>query len=322
MSMSDNRPRISIVVPVYNSEDSLPILFEQISKALDGLYDYEIIAVNDCSSDKSLDVLLELCGGNSMLHVVELSRNSGQENAILAGFSRIQYEYVVCLDDDLQHDPADIPKMIEVLIQDKLDLVFARFVETGSGSLRRFGTWMNDVMMNLSIKKPRGLALSSFLVMRRFVADKAAEFTGPHPYLAGQYLCLTDRVGNVDLIQHKRQFKESNYSLSKLVGVWLSGLVNFSLVPLRFLFWLGLILFVIAGIFVSILVVNRLVYGELVPMGWTSLMIVVLLMASIQMLALGLLGEYLGRALLAATNFPRYSIRAVHNSETERHTSR
>jgi undecaprenyl-phosphate 4-deoxy-4-formamido-L-arabinose transferase len=312
MSMlSKDRNGVSIIIPVYNAEQSLPGLIEGIARTMDGVY--EIIAVNDYSRDTSLRVLRELASRYSCLRIVDLAKNVGQENAITAGFSMIRYDRVVCMDDDLQHDPADIPKLLAALEEQDLDLVFARFTEIGNGPLRRMGTWLNDVMMNVTVRKPRGLAVSSFLAMRRFVADQAAEYAGPHPYLAGQYFCLTDHVGNVDLVQHLRPFQQSNYRLPKLLGMWVSGLVRFSLAPLRLLLWIGLALLMVVGILTITLIINRLKYGNQVPLGWTSLMIVVLLIASFQMLALGLMGEYIGRALMTATRYPRYCIRSRYN---------
>jgi glycosyltransferase involved in cell wall biosynthesis len=158
MSMlSKNNKGISIVIPVYNAEKSLPGLIDGIAEAMDG--EYEIVAVNDCSRDASLRVLRELAIRYSCLRIVDLAKNVGQENAITAGFSIINYDRVVCMDDDLQHDPADIPKLLAALEVQNLDLVFARFTEMRNGPLRRLGTWLNDVMMNVTVKKPKGLAM-------------------------------------------------------------------------------------------------------------------------------------------------------------------
>lgn len=316
MSMpNENRTGISIVIPVYNSRASLPGLVEQIAKTLDGRCGYEIIAVNDSSGDDSLDVLRGLAERYRHLRIMDLAKNCGQENAILAGLCHVRYEYIVCMDDDLQHDPADIPLMVAALTERNLDIVFARFTQSGNGPIRKLGTWMNELMTNMVIRKPRDVELSSFLVMRRFLAEKVTEYCGPHPYLAGQYLCLTNRVGNLDLVQHPSRYRRSNYNFSKLLGVWVSGLVNFSLAPLRFLLWCGGSLLVVAIGLVVVLVVNRLRYGGQVPMGWTTLMIVVLTLASFQMFALGLMGEYLGRVLMTTTRYPRHCVRALYNFE-------
>jgi glycosyltransferase involved in cell wall biosynthesis len=313
LTQSETRHGVSIIVPVYNAEESLPELVAGIVEAMNG--EFEIVAVNDHSRDASLSVLHKLATRHKCLCVLDLAKNVGQENAIMAGFSTIQYDRVVCMDDDLQHDPKDIPLLLAALDQQDVDLVFARFTVMGNGPLRRIGTWLNDVMMNIAVRKPRGVAVSSFLAMRRYVADQASEFAGPYPFLAGQYFSLTDRIGNVDLIQHPRPYQHSNYSLSKLCGVWMSGLVNFSLVPLRFLLWIGLSLLIVGGGSIIALIVNRLRYGDQVPLGWTSLMIVVVLLASFQMLALGLMGEYIGRVLMTTTRCPRYCIRSRYNVE-------
>ena len=314
MQTSPDQPiRVSIVIPVYNGRESLPELLAGIARTMDGRHEYEVIAVNDGSPDDSLDVLRRLAGQHPRLRILDLAKNAGQENAILAGFECVRGEFVVCMDDDLQHDPADIPKLLDALGEKDLDIVFARFVQNAGGSFRRFGTWMNDRMMSFVIGKPAGLVLSSFLAMRRYLARKAGEFQGPYPYLAGQYLSLTSRVGNVDLVQHPRRYRQSNYSLRKLLGVWASGLVNFGLAPLRLMLWLGLALMAVVAVLVVLLIVNRLVYGNLVPLGWTSLTILVLSLASLQMLALGLLGEYLGRVLMTATRYPRFCVRRRYN---------
>ena len=311
----DHRDGVSLVIPVYNSHAGLPGLIEQIAAALDGRFEYEVIAVNDASRDRSLEVLTGLSTRYRRLRIIDLAKNCGQENAILVGLAHVRYDAVVCMDDDLQHDPADIPAMLAALKERQLDIVFARFTQSGNGGLRNLGTRLNDVMISLVIGKPRGVELSSFLAMRRFLADKAVEYCGPQPYLAGQYLCATDRVGNVDLVQHAPRYRPSNYTFSKLLGVWVSGLVNFSLAPLRFLLWCGGSLLVAALALVVVVIINRLRYGDQVPMGWTTLMIAVLTMASFQMFALGLLGEYLGRVLMTTTRYPRHCIRALHNFE-------
>jgi glycosyltransferase involved in cell wall biosynthesis len=311
----DHRDGVSIVIPVFNSHTGLPGLIEQIAAALDGRIEYEIIAVNDASRDQSLEVLTGLATRYRRLRIIDLAKNCGQENAILVGLAHVRYDAVVCMDDDLQHDPADIPAMLAALKERQLDIVFARFTQSGNGGLRNLGTRLNDMMISIVIGKPRGVELSSFLAMRRFLAEKAVEYCGPQPYLAGQYLCATDRDGNVDLVQHAPRYRPSNYTFSKLLGVWVSGLVNFSLAPLRFLLWCGGSLLVAALALVVVVIINRLRYGDQVPMGWTTLMIAVLTMASFQMFALGLLGEYLGRVLMTTTRYPRHCIRALHNFE-------
>jgi polyisoprenyl-phosphate glycosyltransferase len=311
--LNKDKISVSVIIPVYNAEESLPELITTLSRVLKDRYTYEMIAVNDASADKSLTVLRQLGEKNPHLFIIDLAKNSGQENAILAGLKFVRYENIVCIDDDLQHDPADIPSLLECLHSRELDIVFARFSETSNSTFRRMGTWLNDRMMNFVIEKPKGLMLTSFLAMRRFVADQVIEYSGPFPYLAGQYLSITQRVGNIDLIHHPRRFQSSNYNFRKLVKLWISGLVSFGLAPLRLMFSFSILLFLFALGSVILLIINRLVYGNLVPIGWTTMMIVILILSSVQMFGLGLLGEYIGRVLMTATRYPRYSIRTLYN---------
>lgn len=315
---------LSVVIPVYNSEESLKELVTRISTELRGSGAFEIIAVNDGSRDNSLQVLSSLTKTIPELRVLDLARNFGQENALLAGFSQTKYENVVCIDDDLEHDPADIHKLLHKMNENDLDIVFARFIKKRKSIFRKMGTRLNDLMMRLVIKKPRGIALSSFYALKKSLVERVSEYSGPYPYLAGQYLSATNRIGNVDLEEHPRLYQRSNYSYKKLLSIWVNGFVNFSLTPLRIIFWIGIGLFIISFILVVLVIINRLIFGNLVPLGWTSVMIAILFFASTQMMAIGLLGEYLGRVLMATLKRPRYFIRQTisdsdHNSDSDSH---
>ncbi len=302
---------VSVVIPVYCGAQSLPILIPRLVEVLEQQgYVFEIICVHDCGPDNSLEVLTALTERHPQLKVVALSRNFGQENAILAGFRYIKYETVVCMDEDLQHDPADVPKLVEELWQKNLDVVFAKFNERSRSLSRRFGTAFNDYMMRKTIQKPEGLGLSSFLALRRFIIDNIQDYAGPYPYLAGRYLTYSSAVGNIELPEHARPHGESSYNLTKLFGVWVNGLVNFSILPLRLLFAAGLITLMLSLIATGALVVNRLTDPNL-PLGWTMVMITIVALTGVQSLALGLLGEYIGRILMIGTRKPAFAVRTV-----------
>jgi polyisoprenyl-phosphate glycosyltransferase len=302
---------VSVVIPVYRGAQSLPILIPRLSEVLrQHGYRFEIVCVHDCGPDDSLQVLEELTGRHPELKVVALSRNFGQENAILAGFRYVQYQSIVCMDEDMQHDPADVPKLLEELWNKNLDVVFARFTERSRDLSRRFGTFFNDYMMQKTIQKPKGLYLSSFLALRRFIVDNVQEYAGPYPYLAGLYLTYSTAIGNVDLQEHERSHGESGYNLRKLMGVWVNGLVNFSILPLRLLFATGLLAVAVSVLGTVALIINRLTDPNL-PLGWTLVMITIVGFAGVQSLALGLLGEYIGRILMIGTRKPAFAVRSV-----------
>lgn len=302
---------VSVVIPVYRGAESLPILIPRLVDVLEQRGDFfEIICVYDCGPDDSLQVLSKLTEQYAQLKVVALSRNFGQENAILAGFRYVRYETVVCMDEDLQHDPADVPKLIEALWQRNLDVVFAKFIEKRRSFWRRFGTWFNDYMMRKTIHKPKGLALSSFLVLRRFIVDSIQEYAGPYPYLAGLYLTYSNATGNLELTEYERPYGASSYNVRRLIGVWMDGLVNFSILPLRLVFLGGLLAVTLSMIATVVLVINRWLDPNL-PLGWTLVMITIVAFAGVQSLALGLLGEYIGRILMISTRRPAFSVRTV-----------
>ena len=302
---------VSIVIPAYRGAESLPILIPRLVEVLGRHgYVFEIICVHDCGPDATLEVLKRLAQQYAELKVVALSRNFGQENAILAGFRYVKYETVVCMDEDLQHDPEDVPKLINELWQKDLDVVFAKFTDKKRSASRRFGSWFNDYMMRKAIQKPPGLALTSFLVLRRFIVDSIQDYAGPYPYLAGLYLTYSTAVGNLELTEHERPHGESSYNFRKLVAVWVDGLVNFSILPLRLVFFGGLIALAVSVVATVVLVINRVLDPNL-PLGWTLVMITIVAFAGVQSLALGILGEYIGRILMIGTRRPAFSVRGV-----------
>lgn len=302
---------VSVVIPVYRGSESLPILIPRLVEVLQHQgYPFEIVCVHDCGPDDSLQVLLKLAERYAELTVVALSRNFGQENAILAGFRYVKYDVVVCMDEDLQHDPADVPRLVAELVQKNLDVVFAKFTEKNRSVSRRFGTWFNDYMMRKAIQKPKALALTSFLVLRRFIVDSIQEYAGPYPYLAGLYLTYSSAVGNLELTEHERPHGNSSYNFRKLMGVWVNGLVNFSILPLRAVFFGGLLAVAISIIATAVLAINRVLDPNL-PLGWTLVMITIVAFAGVQSLAIGLLGEYIGRILMIGTRKPAFSVRTV-----------
>jgi polyisoprenyl-phosphate glycosyltransferase len=309
---------VSVVIPVYRGAESLPILIPRLVDVLQQQgYLFEVICVHDCGPDDSLRVLCQLAEQYRQLKVVGLSRNFGQENAILAGFRFVRYEIVVCMDEDLQHDPADVPKLIAELLHKNLDVVFAKFTDKTRSASRRFGTWFNDYMMRKAIQKPPGLALTSFLALRRFIVDSIQDYAGPYPYLAGLYLTYSSAVGNVELTEHERPHGESSYDFRKLMSVWVNGLVNFSILPLRVVFVGGLVALTLSVIATVVLMINRILDPNL-PLGWTLVMITIVAFAGVQSLALGILGEYIGRILMIGTRKPAFSVRSVIGQELAR----
>lgn len=308
---------LSIVIPVYNSERTIADVVKRIKITLDNIpqCSYQIILVNDGSRDSVADVCRSLALEDNRIVFLNLSKNYGQSNAIMAGFHEVKGDFVVCLDDDGQNPPEEIPKLMEAISEQDLDVVFGR--STKQQALHRnWGSWLNDYMACVMIDKPKKLKLSSFYIARRFVVEAAIQYENPYPYLIGLFLGVTSKIGNVDLEHEPRLVGRSNYTMRKLIKKWMDGLTNFSVRPLRFASMLGFVISVIAFILIGMLVVRKLI-NPAIQMGWTSIIAVVLFLGGIQLLALGLLGEYVGRTFLCINKRPQFFIREKITHKTD-----
>lgn len=297
--------KVSIVVPVYNSEDSLEQLNYQISQALSDI-NYELILVNDKSKDKSWETILHLCRINSKIRGVSLKKNSGQDNAIMAGLSRAAGEYVVIMDDDLQHAPLDILKLYQKC-KEGYDVCYSYFPKKKQNFWKNAGSFLNGYLAELFLKKPKGLYLSPFKAIHRSVVKKIINYKGPFPYVDGIILSITSNITQIALTHHKRQVGRSNYNLLRSVSVFLKHVTGYSLYPLRMATIVGLLsasLSFMLGIYFIIDYLTNDVHVE----GWITLVLLIVFFNGLILMCLGLIGEYIGRIYLTATEKPQYVI--------------
>ncbi len=186
---------ISIVVPVYNSENCLEQLNLQISKALEHL-NYELILVNDKSKDKSWEKIVALCGCNQKIKGISLKKNAGQDNAIMAGLSQASGKYVVIMDDDLQHSPADILKLYEKCLEG-YDICYSYFPEKKQSLLEKCRQLAERLSCGTFLKKPKNLYLSPFKILNRSVVKEIINYRGPFPYIDGIILSVTSNIAQL-----------------------------------------------------------------------------------------------------------------------------
>jgi undecaprenyl-phosphate 4-deoxy-4-formamido-L-arabinose transferase len=311
------RPELSVVVPVYRSQDCLVALVEAVGKALapTGL-SYEVVLVNDCSPDRSWQVIEGLCQAHPHVRGVDLRRNFGQDNAILTGFRFARGNYFVVMDDDLQHDPADIPRLLDKLLRDNADVVYANFRAKKQKLWKNLGSWFNGKVAEWVIDKPKGIYLSPFKIIRREVAELLGNYDGPDPYVDGLLFQVTSRITQVPAEHHPRVAGSSNFSLLKSIKVWSRLAFSFSVRPLRLVAWFGLFFAALGALLTLWVVGYRLLFPEDFPeaaVGWASLMVAILVMGGIQMFFFGILGEYAGRTYLRVNNKPQTAVREVLN---------
>ncbi|WP_213876525.1 glycosyltransferase family 2 protein [Pseudomonas sp. dw_358] len=291
--------KLSIVVPVYRSASILPALVEKTQAALvkEGLErDFELILVSDASPDNSWAVIQALASEHSFIRGINLRRNAGQHNAVMAGLNHVRGELIILMDDDLQHPPEAIGNMIKAL-QGGYDVCYTRYVNRQHTWWKKAGSRFNDRVATLLLDKPKGLYLSSFKALRREIVKEVIKYDGPYAYVDGLILDVTRSITTVDIVHQARHEGESNYNLRRLFSLWLKMATSFSIFPLRLATYLGFGLAALSLLMVVFVIVAKSLHPEFPP-GWASLIAVVLFIGGVQTLCIGMVGEYLGRAYL------------------------
>lgn len=312
------KEKLSFVIPCYNSTNTITEVVKEINfimaTALKS-YDYEIILINDGSPDGTTYASIkELVKNNKKIKGINLSRNFGQPSAVMAGLNKASGDYIVCGDDDGQTPFTELPKLL-AKIKEGYDVVEARYAVREKRSLfRRFGTFLNESMATWLIAKPKGLELTTYWVIKRFVADEMILYRNPYPYLGGLMMRTTQNVCNVDVSHRKRLSGKSGYSLKKMIRLWLNGFTSFSVKPLRLVTFLG-ILIAAAGFLSGIYIIVNKLLNPAINAGYSSMMTVLLLMFGLNFFFFGLIGEYIGRIYISLNRAPQFVIKDYTESE-------
>jgi undecaprenyl-phosphate 4-deoxy-4-formamido-L-arabinose transferase len=305
---------LSIVVPVYRSAECLRALVEAIGQALAPIgHPYEIVLVNDDSPDEAWAIIEGLCKENCNVVGIDLRRNFGQDNALLTGIRVARGRYIAVMDDDLQHDPKDLPRLLHAL-KPEFDVVYADFRKKHQKLWKNAGSWLTGKCAEWLLHKPKDIYLSPYKVFRREIAELVCEYRGPEPYLDGLLLQVTSRITRIPADHQVRYAGQSNYTLYKSIRVWARLVLSFSVKPLRIVAFLGITLFGMGLLAALAVILYRLLSPESFgpnTVGWASLAVVILLIGGVQMIFLGILGEYAGRTYLRVNDRPQTAIRAI-----------
>lgn len=300
---------LTVVIPVYNGARTVGALVDALAEiSVPG--GHEIVLVNDGSPDDSEKVCRALAvRADVSVTFVNLARNFGEHNAVMAGLSFARGDYVITMDDDLQNPPEEVARLLEYARSNRLDVVYTRYREKKHAAWRNWGSRFANWAANLVLEKPKDLYLSSFRCMSAFVVENVLKYQGPYPYIDGLIMQVTANVGSLEVQHLPRAEGRSNYTLRRLVRLWLSMFVNFSVIPLRFSAVLGFLTSILGIIWAAITTVEALTGAP--PEGWASLMVAVLLLSGLQLMLLGVVGEYLGRVFLTANRKPQYVVHDV-----------
>ncbi|MBM4196669.1 MAG: glycosyltransferase family 2 protein [Gammaproteobacteria bacterium] len=302
---------LSVVIPVFRGAETIGPLARELARLdIDG--GLELVLVNDGSPDDSSAVIRALVDELPVpVIAIDLARNFGEHNAVMAGYAAARGSYVINIDDDFQNPPSEVRKLYDYArAHPELDVVYTRYAWKQHPMYRNLGSRFTNWVAGLLLDKPKGLYLSSFRCINAFLRERVNGYAGPYPYIDGLILQTTQRIGTIEVLHNERTQGSSGYTFRKLARLWIAMFVNFSVMPLRASSLLGFGISLL-GMLVAVAAVVERFLGN-TPQGWTSLMAAILVFSGVQLLMLGLVGEYLGRLYLTTTGRPQYVVRDVH----------
>ena len=305
---------VSIVIPVYNAEETIANLVDELIAKLGKKCTLEIVLVNDRSKDKSEKVCISLFEKYpSFVRFFSLAKNVGEHNAVMAGLNNISGDYAVIMDDDFQNPIQEVKRLIEYAANTEYDVIYTYYEKKEHSRFRNLGSLFNDKVANLMLGKPKDLYLSSFKIIKKTLVDEVIKYDLPFPYIDGLILRSTENIGKFKVKHEARKSGKSGYTLSKLVSLWLNMFINFSILPLRFATLLG---FVFAGIgfILGLSAIFERISNPNLPQGYTFLFVFIAVISGVQLISVGILGEYIGRFFLSHSKKPQYIIKSAYRS--------
>ncbi|MFT4234126.1 MAG: glycosyltransferase family 2 protein [Microbacterium sp.] len=305
--------RIAYVLPIYNEQGNIPLLYERLSSTAERLedrYEVEFIFVDDGSSDRSLDMLLELRERDQRVSVYALARNCGHQTALTAGLDEADADAVIVMDSDLQ-DPPEVSLELVARWEDGVDVAYAQRRSRDDGWFKRTSArtfyWMLSMLSNIEIPRNTG----DFRLMDRRVVEQLRRYPERNRFLRGLVAEIGFRQEAVLFDRDARHSGTTGYSLRRMFKLAGDGVFGFSTLPLKIISRVGGALAILAFLWTIYLVIARLVHPDSVVEGWTYLAAGMFLLGGIQMLMLGVLGSYIGRIYTEVQGRPLYAFRLV-----------
>lgn len=308
----------SIIIPCYNSSKTIRKVVELTMAEMErlGRAPFEFVLVDDFSPDggQTVSELEALANDYPSVKVVELAKNSGQHNAVMAGLNYASGDALIAMDDDMQTHPSQLPILFDEFDKGH-DIVYGYYPQKKHSLFRNFGSYINYLSVRILIGKPKDMKTSSFWIIRRFVRDYVIQYKSQYTHLQGLFLRTTRNISCVPVKHFEREVGTSNYTFKKLVGLW-SNIMGYSIVPLRLATYCGY-LFSLFGILGAAFIIVRKLLIPSTAIGWPSMMVTICFFSGINLLFLGLIGEYLGRMFLGMSRYPQFVVRKVYTSEDE-----
>ena len=304
---------ISIVIPCYNSQATIRKVTEMVMeefKKMDG-YECEFVLVNDCSpKDDTYGEIEKLGRDYPNVKGINLLRNFGQHNALMAALHYTSGDYILGMDDDMQTHPSQISKLIHKM-EEGFDLVYGCYPKKKNSMLKNLSSKINEVSSRILLGRPKNIVSSNFWMITKQVRDEVIKYDSFNPYIDGIFYRTTHKIGNIEVEHFKREVGTSNYTLKKLMKLWLAYW-NYSVIPLRISSVLGCVS-AAGGFLAALCIIIYKLIDPTVTVGWASTICIIVVLAGLILMVLGIIGEYLGKMILILNRTPQYIVRETIN---------
>jgi glycosyltransferase involved in cell wall biosynthesis len=287
---------LSVIVPVYNGANTIVKLVEVLQAELHQ-YDFEIILINDGSLDNSEKVCKILEAENTNLKFFSLRKNFGEFNAVMCGLNHVEGKYTVIIDDDFQNPPSEIIKLVDKAQSENFDVVYTYYNEKKHNFFRNFGSWLVNRLTTSLLQKPSDLYLSSFKLINFEIIQEIIKYKGPYPYIDALVFRITNNIGKIQVKHNARLEGESNYTLKKIIILFMTIIFGYSILPARIILSTG-----IFAVFLSIFLLMLFVFGIISDWG----IAIFIFLGGAQLTSLGVIGEYVSKAFLFQSQAPQY----------------
>jgi glycosyltransferase involved in cell wall biosynthesis len=307
--MDKSNIKISIVIPVFNAGATIAKLVQLLITEISAKYIFEIILINDYSFDNSHDECLKLYNNYKVkVKYMSLAKNFGEHNAVMAGLNKVNGNYTIIMDDDFQNPISEVLKLIDYSVNNDFDVVYTYYNDKKHSLWRNLGSSLNNYMATILLKKPKKLYLSSFKCLNKFLVGEILKYDLPYPYIDGLILRSTANISTIEVNHKARQQGKSGYTLIKLLKLWSNMFTSFSVIPLRVSIFLGLAFAIIGFLAAIYTVIEHFIVPNL-PEGFSFTMTVIFIFAGIQLISLGMIGEYIGRIFISQNKQPQYTVK-------------
>lgn len=310
--------KVTILIPSYNEEESIPLLYVELRKVIETLsqYEWEILFVNDGSKDQTLEVIKVLRAKDERVNYIDLSRNFGKENAMLAGFDYATGDCMIIMDADLQHPPHIISDMLGKW-EEGFDDVYAKRLTRGREPwIRKKMSLLFYKILQKSSRIEMLPNVGDFRLLDRKCIDALKQLRESERYTKGLFCWIGFKKTHVEFQQQERVAGNSSWNFINLLGLGIEGIVSFSTAPLRISTILGFAVSILAVIYMIYIIIKVVIWGEPVA-GYPTILSCILFLGGVQLLCLGIIGEYIARIFNESKNRPIYMVREYNNTHVE-----